>query len=152
LCRNGRRECFVEGDGEGFELFAAGCVDHLDEDLGAFEGRGVGVVLEVFDVVEEIPGKSGVRSDGGGLEAEVVIVLDDLFVDVALLEGNGGEGDLGPVGGLEGEEPAVDVVEGGGWILSLFAEMNCMRTSLRSSEVSESLVTMTRTGMREWRT
>ena len=117
LCRNGRRECFVEGDGEGFELFAAGCVDHLDEDLGAFEGRGVGVVLEVFDVVEEIPGKSGVRSDGGGLEAEVVIVLDDLFVDVALLEGNGGEGDLGPVGGLEGEEPAVDVVEGGGWDL-----------------------------------
>jgi hypothetical protein len=55
-----------------------------------------------------------VRRDGGGFEAEVIVVLGDLLVDGALFERNGGEGDLGSVGRFEGEKAAVDVVEGGG--------------------------------------
>ncbi len=69
---------FVEGDGEGEELLlVVGGVDHFEVELGAFEGW----VVEVADVVEEVAGEGGVGFDGGGLEAEVGVVFDDLFVE-----------------------------------------------------------------------
>ena len=52
--------------------------------------------------------------DGGAFEAEVVVVLGDLLIDGALMKRYGGKGDFGSVSCFEGEEPAVDVVEGGG--------------------------------------
>ena len=63
-----RGEPFVEGDGEGEELFFVAVfiwygVDHLDVELGAFEG----VVVELANVVEEIAGEGAVGVDGGGL-------------------------------------------------------------------------------------
>jgi hypothetical protein len=107
-------EGLVEGDGEGEEFFAGGGVDHLDVDLSAFQGGDVGVVVDVLDVVEEVAGEGGVWGYGGGLEAEVVVVLDDLFVDGGVVDGNVGEGDLGSHGLFGGEEAAVEVVESGG--------------------------------------
>lgn len=112
ICRGGLlcSEPFAEGDGEGEELFVAGSMDHLDVDLGTFERR----IVEIFYVVEEIAGEGGVGGDGGGLEAEVVIVLGDFFVDGGMVDGDGGEWDSASLGLRRGEEAAVEVVEGGG--------------------------------------
>ncbi len=52
-------------------LLPSSGVDHLDVELGAFEGW----VVEAADVVEEVAGEGGVGVDGGALEAEVVVVL-----------------------------------------------------------------------------
>ena len=52
--------------------------------------------------------------DGGGLEAEVVVVLGNFFVDGGVVDGDGDEGDFGAYCVAGGEEAAVDVVEGGG--------------------------------------
>ena len=130
-------------------MFFVGGVDHLDVDLGAFEGR---VFVDGFDVVEEVAGEGGVGVDGGGLEAEVGVVLGDFFVDGVVVDGDGDDGDLGALGALEGEDAAVDLFEVAAGILSLLAEMNCMRASSRERAVSPSLVMMTRTGMRPWGT
>ncbi len=103
-------EPFVEGDGEGEELlFAVEGVDHFDVELGVFEGG----VVELADVVEEVSGEGGVRFDGGGLEAEIGVVVRDLFVDGCVVDGDGDDGDLGAHGGAGGEETAIDVLEGG---------------------------------------
>ena len=100
---------FVEGDGEGEEsCFVVGGVDHLDVDLGAFEG----VARRGFDVVEEVAGEGGVGVDGGALEAEVGVVLGDFFVDGVVVDGDGDDGDLGALGAPDGEDAAVDVFEG----------------------------------------
>jgi len=75
--------------------------------------------VEVVDVVEEIAGDGGVRGDGGGLEAEVVVVGDYFFVDVRFAGGDGygdwqRQRDLAASGGFEGEHAAFEVVVGGG--------------------------------------
>ncbi len=104
-------EPFVEGDGEGKELlFAVECVDHFEVELGVPEGG----VVELADVVEEVAGETGVGVDDGACEAEVVVVLGDLFIERGVVDGDGCERDLGAEGGASGEEAAVDVVEGGG--------------------------------------
>ena len=101
---------FVEGDGEGEQLVAGvEGMDHLDVELGVGEGR----VVEVSDVVEEIPGEGGVGVDDGAFEAEVVVVLSDVLVD-GVVDGDGDDGDLGALRGVHGEEAAVDVFFGGG--------------------------------------
>lgn len=88
-------------------------MDHLDVDFGALEGR----IVQVLDVVEEIAGEGGVGSDGGGLEAEVVVVLGDFFVDGCAPpgDGNGNDGDSSSRSFFGREEAAVDVIEGSGW-------------------------------------
>ena len=104
-------EPLIERDGEGEELLlAVEGVDHLGVELGVFEGG----VVELANVVEEVSGEGGVGVDGGGLEAEVGVVLGDLFVDGGVVDGDGDDGDLGAHGGAGGEEAAVDVLEGGG--------------------------------------
>jgi len=103
-------EPFVEGDGEAEEFVSvADGVDHFDVDLGVGEGG----LFEVLDVVEEVAGEGGVGLDGGGGEAELVVVLHDFLVD-GVVDGDGDDGDLGAFGGLDGEEAAVDVVLGCG--------------------------------------
>ncbi len=104
-------EPFVEGDGEGEELlFSVEGVDLLDVEGGATEGW----VVEALDVVEEVSGEGGVGVDDGPLEAEVIVVLGDFFVDGGALDGEGNERDVNGLGAVEGEEAAVDVVLGGG--------------------------------------
>jgi|SRR6185312_17321833 len=90
LCGGGLGgEPFVEGDVEGEELlFAVEGVDHLDVELGVFEGG----VVELANVVEEIAGESAVGVDDGALEAEVAVVLGDLLVDGWVVELDGGDG------------------------------------------------------------
>ena len=89
-------------------------VNHLDVELGAFEGW----VVEGSDVVEEIACEGAVRVDDGALEAEVGVVGGDFFVDGWMVDGDGwqgrGQGDFGASYALHGEEAALDVVEGGG--------------------------------------
>jgi 3-deoxy-D-manno-octulosonic-acid transferase len=80
---------------------------------GRVAGRGVGAL----DVVEEVAGDGGVGGDGGGLEAEVVVVEGDVFVDVFFADGDGdgeAEGEAGAGGGLHGEEAALEIFGGGG--------------------------------------
>ena len=104
-------EPFVEGDGEGEEFVrAVEGVDHFDVEFGVFE-RGV---VEILDVVEEVAGKGGVGLDAGGFEAEVVVILGDLFVDGSAFNGEGIERDVNGLSAAEVEEAAVDVVFGGG--------------------------------------
>ena len=92
-------------------LLAVEGVDHLDVDLRAFEGR----VVEAADVVEEVAAEGAVGVDGGALEAEVVVVLGDFFVDGGVVDGDGdGQGEVGAHALLEVEEAAVDLVEVGG--------------------------------------
>lgn len=110
-----RGEPAVEGDGEGEEvLLAVEGVDHLYVEFGALQGR----VGEFFDIVEEVAGEGGVGVDDGSLEAEVVLVLEDLLVDGGVVDGDGGDGrghgDLGAVDAFHGEEAAVEVVVCGG--------------------------------------
>ena len=94
-------------------LFVYG-VDHLDVDLRAFEGGDVGLV-KAFYVVEEVAGEGGVGVDGGALEAEVLVVVDALFVDGGgVVDGDGYAWDGGGRGAAEGEHAAVDVFEVGG--------------------------------------
>jgi len=105
----------VERDVEGEEVgFGIEGVDHLDVELGVFEGG----VVEAADVVEEVSGEGGMRVDDGALEAEVVIVLGDLLVDGWVVDSDGGNGgghgDLGALGAFEGEENAVEVLVGSG--------------------------------------
>ena len=105
----------VEGDVEVEELlFAVDGVDHLDVELGAFEGW----VVELADVVEEVSGECAVRVDGGAVEAEVGVVLGDLLIDGLVVDGDGRqrhrEGDLAACGAFGREETALDVVVGGG--------------------------------------
>jgi len=103
-------EPFVKGDGEGEEFgLAVEGVDLFDIELGVDEGG----VVELLNVVEEEAGEGGVGLDCGGGEAELVVVLGDLFVD-GVVDGDGDEGNLGALGGLDGEEAAVDIVFGGG--------------------------------------
>ncbi len=90
-------------------------VDHLDVELGAFEG----ILVELADIVKKIPGKRAVRVDRRALEAEVVLVLGDLFVDGLVVEGGwegrgSGQRYLSAFDALGGEEAALDVVIGGG--------------------------------------
>lgn len=92
-------------------MFFVGGVDHLDVDLGSFEGV---VCVDGFDVVEEVAGEGGVGVDGGGLKAEVGVVLSDFFVDGFVVDGDGDDGDLGALGASEGEHAAVDLFEVGG--------------------------------------
>jgi len=114
-----RGEPFVEGDVEVEELFlfsafVGDSVDHLDEELSAFERR----VVERVDVVEEIAGEGAVGLDRGGGEAEVVVVLGDLLVDRLVVEVNGRDGQrqrhLAALGAFGREEAALYVVVGGG--------------------------------------
>lgn len=74
------------------------------------EGR----VVEIADVVEEVPGKGGVRTDGGGVEAEVGVVFDDLLIDRGMMDGDGNNGQLGAHGGLGGEEAAIEIFKSRG--------------------------------------
>ena len=85
-------------------------MDHLEVELRAFEGG----VVEFADVVEEVAGEGGVGVDCGALEAEVVVVVGDLFVDCLVVDGKGDEWDFGSHGVVSGEEAAVDVFERGG--------------------------------------
>ena len=116
LCDGGLGgEPLVEGDVEREELFfPVEGVDHLDVELGVFEGW----VIEGADVVEEVAGEGAVSVDDGALEAEVVVVLRDFFVDRRVVDGDGrdgrGHGDFGAADVAYGEEDAVDVVVGGG--------------------------------------
>ena len=121
-------------------------MDHLDVELGAFEGW----VVELADVVEEIAGESAVGVDGGAVEAEVGVVLGDLLVDGLVVDGDRGQGS-----GRGILRPAVPLVEKrrrwmsssvAAGILSLLMEMNWMRASSRERAVSPSLVKMTRMG------
>ena len=86
--------------------------------------------------------------DGGALEAEVVVVLDDLFVDGGVVDGDGDEGDLGALALLEVKRRRLMSSRVAAGILSLSAEMNWMRASSRERAASPSLVMMTRTGMK----
>ena len=105
----------LEGDFEALELFVGGGPADLAElECGAFEdGR-----VEVVRVVEEPAGDGGVGSDGGGFEAEVDVVGDDLLIDGPGMVGDGREGcgqwDLGAFDLLHFEEAALEVVVGGG--------------------------------------
>jgi hypothetical protein len=104
-------EPLVEGDGEGEEFVSAvEGVDHLDVELGVGESG----IVEVFDVVEEIAGEGGVGVDDGSLEAEVVVVLGDALVDGGAFDGDGDERDAHGLGAVQGEDAAVDLVQGGG--------------------------------------
>ena len=89
-------------------------MDHLDVELGAFEGG----VVELADVVEEVAGEGAVGVDGGAGEAEVGVVLGDLLVGALVMKGDGreghGQGNLAAMDGFGGEEAALDVVVGGG--------------------------------------
>jgi 3-deoxy-D-manno-octulosonic-acid transferase len=81
------------------------------------EGRVTGGGVGALDVVEEVAGDGGVGGDGGGLEAEVVVVEGDVFVDVFFADGDGdgeAEGEAGAGGGLHGEEAALEIFGGGG--------------------------------------
>ena len=48
--------------------------------------------------------------DDGALEAEVVVILCDLFVDGGVVDGDRRHGNFGSCGAFGGEEAAVDVV------------------------------------------
>ncbi len=101
-------EPFVEWDGEGEEfVFVVQGVDHLDVELGVFEGW----VVEFFDVVEEVAGEGAVGVDDGAVEAEVGVVLGDLLVDGGVVDGDRDDGDPGSLCALSGEEAAIDVFE-----------------------------------------
>ena len=52
--------------------------------------------------------------DDGALEAEVVVVLGDFFVDGGAVDGEGVQRDVDGLGAVQGEEAAVDLVLGGG--------------------------------------
>jgi hypothetical protein len=86
-------------------------VDHFDVEFCAFEGW----IVEAADVVEEVSGEGAVGVDGRALEAEVVVILCDLFIDGRVVDGDGSHGNLGSGCAFGGEEAAVDVVfEGSG--------------------------------------
>ena len=87
---------------------------HFNVELGVLEGG----VVEGADVVEEVAGEGGVGVDDGGGEAEVGVVVEDLFVDGRVVDGDGrerrGQRDVGAADALHGEEAAVEIVVGGG--------------------------------------
>lgn len=85
-------------------------MDHFDVKLRVLE-RGI---VEIFDVVEQVSVKRGVGADGGGLEAEVVIVVGDFLVDGGAVDGDGDQWDVDRLGAVQGEDAAIDVVLGGG--------------------------------------
>ena len=75
-------------------------------------------VVDVAGVVEEVAGDGGFGGDGGGGEAEVGVVGEDLLVDGRVVDGDGGDGggqgDLGAGGALFGEHAALEFLVGGG--------------------------------------
>ena len=74
-------------------------------------------LVEVSDVVEEVTVDSGVGRNGGGLEAEVLIVVDNFFVDVLFANRDGDrqtEGQAGAGGALDAEQGALEIVVGSG--------------------------------------
>ena len=105
-------------------FFGVEGVDHLDVECGTLERW----VVERANVVEEITCEGAVCVDDSALEAEVVIVLGDFFVDGWVVDGNGrygcGHGDFAAAYVFYGEEPTLDVVEGGGWDLMRLCEMH----------------------------
>lgn len=108
-----RGEPLVEGDREGEELLlAVDGVDHFDVELSV----GKNWLVKVLDVIEKIAGKGGMGLNASGFEAEVLIILHDLFVHV-VVDRDGDKGNLGSAGLLKIEEAAVDVVLGGRWDL-----------------------------------
>ena len=137
-------EPLVERDGEGEELLlAVEGVDHLEVELCMAEGW----VVEFADVVEEVPGEGGVGIDGGGLEAEIGVVLDDFLVDGRVVNGDGGEpGTLVPKAERVEKRRRLMSSRVAAGMTSWLTEMNWMRTSSRERARSESLEMMTRTG------
>lgn len=105
---------WLEEDLKAVEGLVGGSPADLAElDGGAFEDGRIGVA----DVVVEPAGDGAVGRDGGGLEAEVAVVGEDLFVDGLPMVGDGrkrrGQRNLCAFDGLEGEEAALEVVVGG---------------------------------------
>lgn len=103
------RQPFVERDREGEQFLACGIVDHLDINLGPFEGR----IVEAFNVIEEIAAYGGMGSDRGRRKAEVLVVLRDFFVDRRVVDGERDKRNFGSLGFFGGKEATVDVIESG---------------------------------------
>jgi hypothetical protein len=108
-------EPLVEGNVEVEELFfAVEGVDHLDVELGTLQRP----VRELANVVEEIAGEGAVRVDSGSVEAEIVVVFDDQFVDGLVMDGDGRhrewDGNFAAGCTFGGEEAALEIIVGGG--------------------------------------
>ena len=114
----GGGSCGHGGDQLDFEA-VEGFVGGSPADFAELEGCSFeDGFVEVADVVVEPAGGGRMRGDGGGLEAEVSVVGEDLFVDGRVMDGDGwdgrGHGDAGAADGLELEEAALQIVVGGG--------------------------------------
>ena len=114
-------EVFVEGEGEGEQLdfgsLFVGGFDLFDVEFGVFHDG----VVEASGVVEDVAGAGAVRRDGGGGEAEVGVVVEDLLVYGLVVDGDGDDGELGSDCVTAAEEAAVEVVVGGGGLFSAIA-------------------------------
>jgi len=75
-------------------------------------------VVDVTEVVIKIAGGRAVGGDGGGSEAEVGVVRQDLLVDLLVVDGDRGDrrghGDVRVGNVLAREEAALEVIVGGG--------------------------------------